>query len=144
MRLVQSTSVKTKWLDLAMRLADAAAKTSEDQFVKVGSAALQIDGSVCGIGYNGYPPGFDLTKQESWDRDYRRDFMVHAEINALAYCKPGEPYILAVTYPPCKACVLKAARYGVENLIYRENEAKSIFPADYLAARLGLTLIIEK
>jgi deoxycytidylate deaminase len=143
MRLVQSTGMKTKWIDLAIRLADAAAKTSEDQFVKVGAAVLRIDGSVCGVGYNGYPPGFDLTKQESYDRDYRRDFMVHAEINALAYCKPGEPHILAVTYPPCKACVLEAARYGVKNLIYRKNEAKPIFPSDYLAARLGITLIAE-
>jgi deoxycytidylate deaminase len=144
MWLVQSTGMKTKWIDLAIRLADAAAKTSEDQFVKVGAAVLRIDGSVCGVGYNGYPPGFDLTKQESYDRDYRRDFMVHAEINALAYCKPGEPHILAVTYPPCKACVLEAARYGVKNLIYRENEKRPIFPSDYLAARLGLTLISEQ
>jgi len=136
--------VKTKWIDLAMRLAVAAAKTSEDQFVKVGAAVLRSDGSVCGVGYNGYPPGFDLTKQESWDRDYRRDFMVHAEINALAYCKPGEPHIMAVTYPPCKACVLEAARYGVKTLMYCENEAKPIFPSDYFAARLGVTLIVEK
>jgi len=144
MWLVQSTSIKNKWIDLAMRLADAAAKTSQDQFVKVGAAVLRSDGSVCGVGYNGYPPGFDLTKQESLDRDYRRDFMVHAEINALAYCKPGEPHLLAVTYPPCKACLLEAARYGVKNLIYRENKDRDIFPSDYLAARLGVTLIIEK
>ena len=136
--------VKTKWIDLAMRLADAAAKTSQDQFVRVGAAVLREDGSVCGIGYNGYPPGFELTKQESLDRDYRRDFMVHAEINALAYSRPGEPHLLAVTYPPCKACVLETARYGVKYIAYRENKDRDIFPSDYLAARLGVTLIAEK
>lgn len=136
--------VKTKWLDLAMRLATAAEKTSQDQFVKVGCAVLREDGSVCGIGYNGYPPGFDLTKQESLDRAYRRDFMVHAEINALAYSRPGEPFLLAVTYPPCKACVLEAARYGVKYIFYRENPARDIFPSDYLAGRLGISLVVEK
>jgi hypothetical protein len=39
---------------------------------------------------------------------------------------------------------LEAARYGVKNLIYRENKDRDIFPSDYLAARLGVTLIIEK
>jgi len=136
--------VKTKWISLAMRLADAAAKTSQDQFVRVGAAVLRQDGFVCGIGYNGYPPGFELTTQESLDRDYRRDFMVHAETNALAYSQPGEPHFLAVTYPPCKACVLEAARYGVKYIAYRESKDRDIFPSDYLAARLGVTLIIEK
>lgn len=129
--------MKKKWLDLSLRLAKSAAEASVDKFVKVGAAILRQDGSVCGIGYNGFPPGFDLSDNESADRDYRRDFMVHAETNALAYSIPNEPYLMAVTYPPCKRCVLEAARYGVKYIVC----PVMVEPLTWkFASRLGITL----
>jgi deoxycytidylate deaminase len=133
--------VKTKWLDLALRLADAARQSSTDQFVRVGAAVLRNDGSVCGVGYNGYPPGFDLGFSEATDRDFRRDFMVHAETNALAYSTPGEPFLLAVTYPPCKRCILEAARYGVKYIVCNQEVSQDIWK---FACRLGITIGFEK
>jgi deoxycytidylate deaminase len=133
--------LKPKWLELALRLAEAARESSVDQFVKVGAAVLRRDGSVCGIGYNGYPPGFDLGAGESADRDFRRDFMVHAETNALAYATPGEPYLLAVTYPPCKRCILEAARYGVKYIVCPEMVEPLVWK---FACRLGVTLGLPK
>lgn len=129
--------MKRKWLELGLRLAEAAKLSSVDRFVKVGAAVLRRDGSVCGVGYNGYPPGFDLDAQESSDRDFRRDFMVHAETNALAYAKPGEPHLLVVTYPPCKRCILEAARYGVKYIVCPDN----LEPMTWKFARqLGITI----
>jgi len=133
--------MKTKWLDLGLRLAEAARQSSTDQFVRVGAAVLREDGSVCGIGYNGYPPGFDLGFNEATDRDFRRDFMVHAETNALAYAKPGEPHLLVVTYPPCKRCLLEAARYGVKYILCRGEIDQELWK---FACRLGVTLGFEK
>jgi len=129
--------VKLKWIDLALRLAEAAKQTSEDKFVKVGAAVLRKDGSVCGVGYNGYPPGFDLSPEQSSDRDFRRDFMVHAETNALSYSTPGEPFLLAVTYPPCRRCILEAARYGVKYIVCPE----MVEPLTWkFACRLGVSI----
>lgn len=128
---------KPKWIELALRLAESASQTSVDRFVKVGAAVLREDGSVCGIGYNGYPPGFDLDAQESSDREYRRDFMVHAETNALAYAVPGEPFLLAVTYPPCKRCILEAARYGVKFIVCPELVEPLVWK---FACKLGITI----
>jgi deoxycytidylate deaminase len=128
---------KPKWIELALRLAEAARLTSVDKFVQVGAAVLREDGSVCGVGYNGYPPGFDLDAQESSDREYRRDFMVHAETNALAYAVPGEPFLLAVTYPPCKRCILEAARYGVKFIVCPQWVPVDIWK---FATRLGITV----
>jgi deoxycytidylate deaminase len=133
--------LKPKWLELAFRLAEAARQSSVDRFVKVGAAVLRKDGSVCGVGYNGYPPGFDLDTQESSDREYRRDFMVHAETNALAYAVPGEPFLLAVTYPPCKRCLLEAARYGVKYIVCPEPVDPAIWK---FACRLDITLGLPK
>lgn len=129
--------MKPKWLELSLRLAEAAKLSSCDQFVQVGAAVLRRDGSVCGVGYNGYPPGFDLAPAESSDRDFRRDFMVHAETNALAYATPGEPYLLAVTYPPCKRCLLEAARYGVKCIVCQDTPDQDVLK---LACRLGISI----
>lgn len=132
--------MKAKWQQLAMRLAEAAALTSQDKYHKVGSSALRRDGSVCGIGYNGLPPGVDLTSQEMLDRDERRKVMVHAESNALAFCKPGEPYLLATTLPPCERCIVEAARYGVKIIIFKYSEDHRHQPSFDLAKRLGIDL----
>jgi deoxycytidylate deaminase len=129
--------VKPKWLDLALRLADAAKQASEDKYVKVGAAILRKDGSVLGIGYNGYPPGFSLSEEEAFERDFRRDYMVHAETNALAFARPGEPHLLAVTHPPCKRCILEAARYGVQYIVCPEWVDAGVWR---FATRLGITL----
>lgn len=133
--------LKLKWLELALRLAEAAKLSSCDKFVKVGAAVLRKDGSVCGVGYNGYPPGFDLSEKQSADRDYRRDFMVHAETNALAYAVPLEPYLLAVTHPPCKRCILEAARYGVKYIVCPEIVEPMVWK---FACRLGISLGLPK
>ena len=132
--------MKAKWKELAMRLAEAAALTSNDKFHKVGAAALRIDGSVCGIGYNGQPPGIDLCFAELMDRDERRKVTVHAESNALAFCKPNEPYLLAVTLPPCERCLVEAARYGVRIVICKRSNDESHKPNHTLAKRLNIIL----
>lgn len=47
--------MKDKWIQLALRLAEATAPTSTDRYHKVGCAILRKEGSVCGIGFNGQP-----------------------------------------------------------------------------------------
>lgn len=133
--------MKPKWIDLALRLAEAARQTSEDKFVKVGAAVLRENGSVLGVGYNGYPPGFSLSEREALDRNYRRDYMVHAETNALAFARPGEPHLLAVTHPPCKRCLVEAARYGVKYIVCPEIVEPLVWK---FSCRLGITLGLPK
>ena len=134
--------MKSKWKELAMRLAEAAAPTSIDKFHKVGAAVLRADGSVCGIGYNGQPPGINLGFAELMNRDERRKITVHAESNALAFCKPGEPHLLAVTLPPCERCLVEAARYGVKIIICKRSDDESHKPNHELAKRLSIELIV--
>jgi len=132
--------MKHKWVELAMRLAEAAALTSNDKYHKVGSATLRKNGSVCGVGYNGQPPGITLESQELYNRDYRRILTVHAESNALAYCRPEEPYLLATTLPPCDRCIVEAARYGVRIIICRPSRDDSHIPNFELCKRVGIDL----
>jgi len=133
--------MKDKWIQLALRLAEATAPTSTDRYHKVGCAILRKEGSVCGIGFNGQPPGVDLTEEEALHRDFRRRLTTHAESNALAFCTPGDPYLLAVTLPPCDRCLVDAARYGVKIIVCRPSPEPDTHPVPHdLAKRLNVEI----
>lgn len=100
-----------------MDLARVASCRSEDPFMKVGACALRHDNSVGGLGYNGPPPKIDI---EWEDRERRRQFVIHAEINALRYIRPGECRLIACTLLPCNDCLKTIASYGIRKVIYGE------------------------
>jgi dCMP deaminase len=91
--------------------------------------------SVAGVGYNGLPPDIDI----DWsDRDERRLHIVHAEINALAYTRPGECGLIAVTLLPCNPCLTVIARYGIKKIVYQ-----SVYDKDETTLRLAAKFGIE-
>lgn len=105
------------WEEYALKLAEVAALKSKDPYVKVGCCLLRNDNTVAALGYNGFPAGLE----EDWsDRDERRKYVVHSEINALRYVKPDECYLAAVTLLPCNDCLKSLAAYGIKRIIYRD------------------------
>ena len=85
--------------------------------MKVGACLLRHDNSVAGVGYNGAPSGIELNWQ---DRDHRRVRVVHAEVNALRYTRPGESYLLACTHIPCNDCMKTIAAYGIKEVVFND------------------------
>jgi len=118
---------------IALETATIWSKRSEDLYQKVGACILDKDGRVLSIGYNGLSP--KLTKPASFwkDRDNRRNYIIHAEINALSLVKrQDEPYLIAVNLLPCSHCALNIACYGIKKVVYskdyeRDQKAKDIF-----------------
>lgn len=105
---------KQEW---ALGLAFAAAKRSEDLHNKVGAVVCKQDGTVAGIGYNGAPTGIEI----DWtQREKRREFVIHAEINALRLARFGETAngFMAVTHCPCTNCILAAASHGIKTIVW--------------------------
>lgn len=108
---------KITWEKYALKIAHVAAERSEDPYIKVGACILRHDHSVAGTGYNGPPRGVDI----DWsNRDERRRRIVHAEVNALTYCKKGEVYMAATTIAPCASCVSVLAAYGIKKVVFSE------------------------
>jgi len=106
------------WNEYALKLAHTAAERSEDPWLQVGAVALRADNSVAGIGYNGAPPSVNI----NWnDREQRRGYVLHAELNALRYTTTAEMRNgwLAVTHLPCQECLKTVAAYGVTRVIYQ-------------------------
>lgn len=105
------------WEEYALELARTASSRSQDPFIKVGACALRFDKSVAALGYNGPPKGIEI----DWsDREERRKRIVHAEMNCLAYCRPNEIELIAVTLLPCSSCINLIASYGIKRVIYGE------------------------
>ena len=103
------------WEEYALELARVASLRSEDPFMKVGACVLRNDNSVAGVGYIGAPPGIEI----NWEnRDERRRRVVHAEVNALRYVKPGECKVLACNLLPCNECLKMIASYGIKKVIF--------------------------
>jgi dCMP deaminase len=113
--------------EMALRIANEVKERSEDPYKKVGVCILNKEGRILSIGYNGL-----LTKQTAtdsfWDnRDERRKYIIHAEINALTcISRYDNPYILASTLLPCANCAINICSHGIKNVYYSEEYDKDI------------------
>lgn len=132
--------MRPTWEQYALRLAAAAAIRSEDLNYKVGAVVLRPDNSVAGVGYNGAPSQVTLDWE---DRDGRRPFVIHAEMNAMRYCTRVEVEggLMAVTHTPCVHCLPMIAAYGITRVVY-SREWSAVSDSDehqkMVAAGLGL------
>ena len=124
--------MRISWEEYALSLALTASQRSEDPYMKVGACALNEENMVLGVGYNGLASGKGVSKAFWGDRNYRRPFMIHAEVNCLSLFKKGEAKLLACTLMPCAACATMIASYGINTVIYqdiyeRDTKALGIF-----------------
>ena len=107
---------RLSWEEYALGIARVASLRSEDPYKKVGACALDYDNRVIGIGYNGLAKGKDVSPSFWLDRDSRRPFMIHAEVNCLSLFKYGECKTLAVTLMPCSSCASMMATYAIKKV----------------------------
>lgn len=106
----------------AIETAKIWAQRSEDVYKKVGCAVLNREGRLISVGYNGLSPN-QKTKNSFWgDREKRRKYIIHAEMNALScISRADKPYLLASTLLPCSACAINIASYGIKKVLYLED-----------------------
>lgn len=124
---------RPSFAETALATAKVWSSRSEDIYQKVGTCIINKYGRVLSVGYNGLTE--KLTKDISFwqDRDNRRNYVIHAEMNALALInKQEEPWLIAVNLLPCSHCAINIACYGIKNVVYsedydRDEKAKDIF-----------------
>lgn len=116
--------------EYAMALAHVASLRSEDPFRKVGAVAFDHDNRVIGTAYNGLAPGFNADHEFWLDRDQRRKYMLHAEVNLCSLFTRGNVKLIACTTEPCTSCTQMLCAYGVREIYYRDgypdSEARAI------------------
>jgi len=121
-----ASSRRISWERFAIEIADTVSLRSEDPHRKVGACALNHQNMVIGVGYNGLASGKNVSEEFWEDRDFRRQYMIHAEANCLSLCKRGEVRLLAVTLLPCSYCATMIASYGVQKVVYRDVYEKDL------------------
>ena len=112
--------MRISWEEYALSIAETASSRSEDRYVKVGACALNSQRMVVAVGYNGLASGKDVPYDFWRNRDHRRKFMIHAEVNCLSLFKKGEAEMLATTLLPCSSCATLIAGYGISKVVYKE------------------------
>ncbi len=116
--------------EYAMALAHVASLRSEDPYRKVGAVAIDFDNRVIGTAYNGLAPGYNAAPEFWTDRDARRSFMLHAEVNLCSLFTRGNVKLVACTTEPCTSCMQMLCAYGVREVYFREiypgSEARAI------------------
>lgn len=115
-----SASARPTWDEYAIGLAAAAARRSEDPHQHVGACALDAEHRVIGVAYNGLASGKVVDAAFWMNRDTRRPFVLHAEINLLALVKRGECETVACTLLPCASCAAAIAAHGVKRVVFRD------------------------
>ncbi|MCB1224855.1 MAG: deoxycytidylate deaminase [Verrucomicrobiales bacterium] len=114
----------------AMALAHVASLRSEDPYRQVGAVGLDFDNRVIGTAYNGLAPGHNASPEFWADRDARRSFMIHAEVNLCSLFTRGTVRLVACTTEPCTSCMQMLCAYGVREVYYRDayegSEARAI------------------
>ena len=115
---------RISWEEYALRIAEVASSRSEDPFVKVGACALDFNNRVIGVAYNGLSSGIKVPDNFWDDRDKRRPYMIHAEINLMSLFKRGECKLLACTLMPCSCCASAIAAYDIKAVVYRDVYAR--------------------
>ena len=125
--------------EYAMALAHVASLRSEDPYRKVGAVAFDFDNRVIGTAYNGLAPGFNAESEFWTDRDDRRKFMIHAEVNLCSLFTRGNVKLIACTTKPCTSCMQMLCAYGVKEIYYRDDYSES--EADAIAGLYSIPLV---
>jgi dCMP deaminase len=120
------TAKRLDWNTYALKIAEVAALRSEDPWVQVGACALDHSNRVIGVAYNGLAPGKVVTDVFWNDRDGRRPYILHAEVNLLSLFKRGEAKTLACTLLPCSSCAAHIVAHDVKRVIYRDVYTKDM------------------
>jgi len=125
--------------EYAMALAHVASLRSEDPYRKVGAVAFDFDNRVIGTAYNGLAPGFNASHEFWLDRDARRKYMLHAEVNLCSLFTRGNVKLIACTTKPCTSCAQMLCAYGVKEIYYRDDYPTS--EADAICQLYGVQIV---
>lgn len=95
------------------------AQWSKDPSTKCGAIIVDDKRRIISTGYNGFPRGIEDTEERLNDRDTKYGLIIHAEMNAILFCKsPFEGSTLFVApMPPCIRCAVIIVQAGISHIV---------------------------
>lgn len=132
-------------IDNAMEIAYKMSERSQDVYTRVGSVALDENNRIIACNFNGLPSKFDLTDDEQRDRNFRRKFYIHSELNSILSCPPKTIKTLVVTMLVCSQCLVACRAAGIKTIVWHKPYSSTAYgeveETLNMAKRMGVELI---
>lgn len=109
-------------LEKFLPIAAAVAGLSKDPDRKVGAVALNDDGMILAVGYNGFPRGINDDRTRLENRSVKLALTSHGEANVVAqaayagHSLKGSTVVIHGKYP-CSSCTKLLIQAGVKRII---------------------------
>jgi deoxycytidylate deaminase len=114
-----------QWGTTWMKMAHLIAARSKDPSFQAGAVLVSSDNkTLLGSGFNGPPPSMSDLDFDWFDKELKRSLVCHAESNCLwfAVAQHGRQAlkggVLYVNGKPCSQCAKEAARAGIGDLVW--------------------------
>ena len=110
-----------KWDDRFLSVAAIVASWSKDPSTKAGCVLVRPDKSIASLGYNGFPMGCSDSTEKYEDRETKYARVIHAEMNALMFCRDPIPLVgftLYTTAPSCPRCAAHMIQAGIRRFVW--------------------------
>lgn len=121
-------SNRPSWDSYMTFMAFSVSLRSDDRYQKHGAVLINDESKyVLSTGYNNTIRGLHDSIVKPEDRDYRRQFMSHAEINCLSSCTQHPRHMsssctIYVTGIPCIPCLQQIINYGIKTIVFYDAE----------------------
>lgn len=132
-------------------LAKEVSRWSKDPSRKIGAVFVNDDGVILSQGWNGFPRGFDDSKEIYENRETKYKYIIHAEMNAIYNAaRIGMSLNNSTLYcwglPVCSECAKALAQVGVKRVVWDAEEpvpnrwSKSSHDSVEILNSLGITM----
>ena len=106
-----------------MGLAKEISSWSKDPRKKIGAVVIGHKGQVLAQGYNGFPRDFNDSPERYNNREEKRKFVIHAEMNCIYNASFNGVSLEGTTMyvyglPPCSECAKGIIQSGVKEVFY--------------------------
>lgn len=108
-----------RWANKFIGLAQHVAGWSKDPSTQVGAVLVDSRMRVIGMGYNGFPRGYEAQQEGEVDRETKLSLTVHAEVNAVLNATAATEGSVLVTWPlpPCDRCAALLINAGIRGVL---------------------------
>lgn len=109
------------WDNRFLAMAYVVASWSKDPSSKNGAVLVRPDRTVAAVGFNGFPKDMRDDPRLYDDREVKYDRVIHAEMNAIFFCRETLPladYTLYTTGPSCSRCAVHMIQAGIRRFVF--------------------------
>lgn len=110
-----------RWHVRFLELARQVSTWSRDPSTKCGAVLVRSDKSVASLGFNGFPMFMRDDAHLYEDRAVKYDRVIHAEMNAVLFCRdplPLSDMTLYTTGPCCSRCAVHMLQCGIRRFVW--------------------------